>query len=598
MARRTRSGPRFLPERHDRAGWTRLALAVAGSVVTVAVVVLAWQGARAAILLSRASDSSQLLLAQVAQGDAEGARRTADVLGDAARRAHDATDGPVWAVAARVPLVGDDVDAVRIVSREVDRVASQAVPTVVDVTTRVQLDAFSPRDGRVDVANLEAVAPRLSGPRRALEEASAGLAAIEPGDVVGRLQAPVRRLQTTVASAASAARIADTAAELLPGMLGADGKRRYLLLIQNNAESRSLGGIPGSFAVIEADRGRVRMREQGSALDVPPDVDAPLQVPAAQRGAIPVTVAQDLRNTTAVPDFPEAARFASSLVGDALDTRFDGVVAVDPVTLGSLLQGLGPVTLDDGTRLTPENAVDELLSGVYLRYTTDPLAQDAVFEDAARRIFDTFVEGGGSTQVVLESLVRAGFDKRVMVWSADEAEQERILTTGAAGALSQERGRAHVGVYVDDSTGSKLQYYLDTTHTLRSVRCLDDTAQVLRLRTRLASSAPETGLPLSVTGLRQPGLRLGDQRLTVRVVAPAGGVLQSVRLGDTERQPVGGRLGDRPVTVVPLVLRPGESIDLEVTLRTADGQTGDAVLTTTPGVRTVGNDVRVRSRCD
>ena len=408
---------------------------------------------------------------------------------------------------------------------------------------------------------------------------------------------PVRRLQDVLTGAASAARVADTAATLLPDMLGAQERRRYLLLIQNNAEVRSLGGIPGSWAVIEADRGRVRMTEQGSAIDVPPVDDPRLAVPASQYGAVPVSAAEDLRNTTSVPDFPEAARFAGSLVGEATDTRFDGVVSVDPVTLGYLLQGLGPVTLGDGTRLTSENAVDELLNGVYRRYTTDPLAQDAVFEDAARSIFDAFVGGRGATQPVLEALVRAAVDNRVMVWSADRSEQRRIRTTGVSGVLSQDADRARVGVFVDDSKGSKLQYYLETSHTLTSSRCVDDRSQELTLRTRLSSVVPRSGLPVSITGFRLPGLSATDQRLSVRVVAPAGGVLQQVRLGDVDRQPVGGRLGDRRVTVVPLTLRAGESVDLTVTMRTGDGQTDDPVLTSTPGIRAEPNDVRVRSAC-
>lgn len=591
------ASPRFLPERYDRAGWVRLGLAVTGAVLAVCVLVLAWQGVRAAILLSRASDQSQLLLAQVAQGDADGARQTSAVLTDAAGRAHASTDGPLWAVFSHVPIVGDDVDAVRVVAREVDRVATRAVPTIVDVTAQVGLDAFSPRDGRVDIANLEAVAPRLADPREALERAARSVGEIEPQKVVGRLQAPVRRLQGSLTSAASAARVADTAAALLPEMLGGSERRRYLLLIQNNAEIRSLGGIPGSFAVIEADRGTVRMRTQGSAIDVPPNGRPRLTVPEDQLGAVPVTAATDLRNTTSVPDFPEAAAFASSLVGEELDTRFDGVVSVDPVTLGYLLQGLGPVTLEDGTRLTAENAVDELLNGVYRRYATDLLGQDAVFEDAARRIFDAFVDGQGATQPVLEALVQASVDNRVLVWSADESEQRRIRSTGVAGALAQTRDRAHVGVYVDDSKGSKLQYYLDASSTLRSVRCVDERAQVLTLRTTLTSTVPDTALPISITGLELQGLRPGDQRLSVRVVAPAGGVFERVRLADVERTPSGGRIGDRRVTVVPVTLRPGESVDLEVQVRTGEGQTSDAVLTTTPGIEAGANDVRVRSAC-
>ncbi len=47
------------------------------------------------------------------------------------------------------------------------------------------------------------------------------------------------KVSLTTATAARAVR-------LLPPMLGADGPREYLLLVQNNAEQRATGGIPGS----------------------------------------------------------------------------------------------------------------------------------------------------------------------------------------------------------------------------------------------------------------------------------------------------------------------------------------------------------------
>ena len=54
-------------------------------------------------------------------------------------------------------------------------------------------------------------------------------------------------------------------------MLAADGKKRnYLLLIMNNAEVRSLSGMPGSVAEITARSGKVKMGRQGGILDVMP----------------------------------------------------------------------------------------------------------------------------------------------------------------------------------------------------------------------------------------------------------------------------------------------------------------------------------------
>ena len=72
------------------------------------------------------------------------------------------------------------------------------------------------------------------------------------------------------------------------------------------------------------------------------------------------------------------------------------MIAVDPVTLGYMLNGIGPVDVGDGVTLNSQNAVTEMLNGVYLKYPIDALKQDAIFENAARRIFDATVAGTGN----------------------------------------------------------------------------------------------------------------------------------------------------------------------------------------------------------
>ena len=65
---------------------------------------------------------------------------------------------------------------------------------------------------------------------------------------VADVRKKVDELSVTTTSAARAA-------ELIPPMLGADGKRRYFLAFQNPAESRGTGGLLGAYGVLEADQG-------------------------------------------------------------------------------------------------------------------------------------------------------------------------------------------------------------------------------------------------------------------------------------------------------------------------------------------------------
>lgn len=584
-----------LDERHRQR---RLIALVAVTIIALLVVLFIWQLARAVVALDRAGSTAPVLAAQVAAGDVDGARSSLDVLSANTERARTNTDGPLWSVAARLPVVGDDVGAVRTIAREVDRVATEALPEIVDIADQIRLDAFTPTDGQVDLEAIETAAPVVKRTRGVLDDVNDEIQAVETDDVVGRLQVPLRDLQRTLDSATVAARAADAAGDLLPTMLGGDGARRYLLLIQNNAEVRTLGGIPGSVAILKADDGKVTMGRQGSAVDVRQVRRPVVELTKGERGVFPRTLGTDIRNSTFSPEFPRAAQIASRLAGDAFDVRLDGVVSVDPVTLAYLLGGIGSVELSDGTELTADNAIGELLNGVYTRYGDDVVAQDDVFADAARRIFDRFVAGDGDVQAILTGLVRAATDNRIMVWSDDEQEQERISTTGVSGEPPGASTAPAVGVWLNDALGGKMQYYLESSSRLRARQCLGDDRQRLELRTTLTSRAPKdaTSLPLSITGINDV-VEKGAQRLNVRIASPPGGEIERLVVDGERQLVVGGTLDERQVAVVPVTLEPGATITLAATMTSGTGQGDRPVLTTTPGIAPVANDVRVSSAC-
>ena len=89
--------------------------------------------------------------------------------------------------------------------------------------------------------------------------------AIDTTPLAPQIAAPVQELDAKIGRAARLADRASRAVRLLPPMLGADGTRRYLFLFQNNAEIRATGGIPGAFALLTADDGRLRLGQQDDA---------------------------------------------------------------------------------------------------------------------------------------------------------------------------------------------------------------------------------------------------------------------------------------------------------------------------------------------
>jgi hypothetical protein len=368
-------------------------------------------------------------------------------------------------------------------------------------------------------------------------------------------------------------------------MLGADGKRRtYLLMVNNNAELRSIGGMPGSVAVIATRNGKIRMGQQETSRKITVKKPA-VKLSKDERSVFPTSIATDMRDTGIVPDFPRAAQLASALAGKKLDQTFDGVIGVDPVALAQILSGVGPVELADGTTLNASNAVATLLNGIYLKYPTDAQKQDDVFESAARRIFDATVSGRGNSQKVVQGLVRAVQGGHVMMWSDHAAEQKRLLASGIADALDRgDRDRPQVGVYVSDSGSTKMGFYLSMSTTVRTTQCRDG-VQDLQVVTRLTSSAPATVARLgpSVVGLGNL-TPPGSLDLVVRTIAPRDGSVRTVTIDGTPSPVSGGRLGERQVSAVPIRIPANQSVLVVTKMQSGRDQDGVPVLDTTPGI--------------
>ncbi|MBC7631298.1 DUF4012 domain-containing protein, partial [Aeromicrobium sp.] len=496
---------------------------------------------------------------------------------------------------SKVPYFGRNVGAVQTVSSVMDDVATKALPPIVNVSGKVNVNAFSPRDGKIDLSTINEIAPSLNAASRALTSAQKQLRHIDAGSLLLPLRGPVSTIQYKIESARSAASAGDLAARLMPTMLGQNETRRYLLLIQNNAETRATGGISGSFALITAKRGKLTMGRQGSNLDLKPFAKPVVQMTNDEKSVFTDQLVRDLRDSNVTPHFPRTGEITAAMARKSLGVTVDGVISVDPIALSQILGGTGPVTLADKTVLDQTNAVEMLLNTVYLRYQ-DNEKQDAVLESAARSIFDVIKAGTGQSRTIISGMVLAANENRLMLWSSHPDEQREIAPTGLSGVFSEDGGaKPHVGVYFGDGSSTKMEYYLDYSTLARSTRCLVGGAQAISTNTQLVSNAP-TGLPLSVTGDGSFWPR-GEMRIYAWLYAPHGGRFLSVRVDGVPQVITSARLRGRAETTVVLTIKPGEAHSITTTMISGRDQRDDGVFSTTPGVRPTLNDVPIPSAC-
>jgi hypothetical protein len=556
-----------------------------------------WQALKAKDALELVADDFTVLSEQLTSGDSAGARETLQRAQDHAAEARDNTTGPGWWLTSRIPGVGPNVVAVRTVSDVVDGLASDVLPGVVTATETLKPDNLRPEDGRVELAPIQDVAADVV---RADDELQGEVDKVDGLSVEGlapQIGAPVQELKDKLEHAAELSDRASRAVRLLPPMLGAEGPRSYLLLFQNNAEARATGGIPGSFAVIRAEGGRISLGEQGDAASLGRFDEPPIPLTAEEVELFGENLGRYPQDVNFTPDFPRSAELVRAMWQQEYGVEVDGVVSTDPVALSYLLRGTGPLQVAGGRQLTADNAVQLLLSDVYADIEL-PRQQNVFFDSVARTVFDAVAAGDGQPQAVLDGLVQGAEERRILVWSAEPEEQALLAPTKIGGVLRTEAEVAPtVGVFLNDGTGAKMSYYLDATTDVTSDRCQAD-RQYLTVDITLRSTAPaDTSALPDYVAESVGGAPRGTIRTSIYAYAPAGGYLDGAAVdGEEQRLPELSHDGRR-LTVTTFDLAPGEEQTLTLDMVSASGSTADPRLRTTPAARGTGVGTVGESAC-
>jgi len=590
------SVPRRRPLRHPA---TIVILVGLGVLLLFSIVWLGVRGYLAQRALTDAVPAAEQVKTAIGSGDLPAAERAASQLSDRTRQAASLTSDPVWLTAEAVPWLGPNLTAVRTAAAASESVATRVVQPLVAAGEGVDLRALAIKDGRVDLAPIVKAQPAVAKARTAFIAARASVAAIDTGALVNPVAGGIDRLRDVLGTAAPEMDAIANAAKLLPAMLGADGPRDYLLAAQNPAELRATGGLIGAIALVHADQGAVTLVKQSAGTSIGPWTAPIADVPSATQGLYGPLVGRYLQDANLTPDFPLAAATASWMWTTTNGGKVDGVIAVDPVVLSGLLTATGPVTLPSGDRLTSSNAVTLLLSDVYKRYS-EPAQQDAFFASAATAVFDRLSSGQANAKKLVSALAAAGESRRVLIWSAHSDDQKVLGQTTLAGGLPHsDLSNAGIGVYFNDATGAKMDYYLGTSVAAGAAVCRADGKPSTVVRVTLTNRAPAdaaTALPAYVTGAGTYGVSPGSIRTRVSVYGPSGGLLAATQSDGANYSTVAGVDRGRPVSLFTVELAPGESRTVTVQFLNQQQSSPNLSVVTTPTLPADGSTPVVGAR--
>jgi hypothetical protein len=577
----------------------RKALIAVSLLLAVVLLAAAWAGWTAYRVnqdLAAAVDDVAALRQAVEDGDDAAADAALAKLQDHSGSAADRTDGLIWSVLERLPSYGDDAQGVAVVSDVIDDLSQSGIDPLVQVSD--DLESIVPSGGRIDPVAVQALQAPVTSAHEAFVAADDRLSAEDSSGYVERLRSKYRELAGQVGDAATALASADTAAQVLPAMLGAGGPQHYLLIFQNNAEIRATGGLPGAVSLVRADDGAVEMTRQVAA-NTFGNTDKPvLPLTAAEEEIYSEKVGTFFLNANLQPDFPRAADLWKARWEQVYGEQIDGILSIDPVAISYVLGATGPIEAE-GVTLTEDNAVDQLLHEVYLRYQ-DPADQDTFFRAVASTMFDKISQGADSPRDLIAALAKGADEHRVYVHDFDPEVQAEFAGTGVAGELVTEASSTpEVGVYLTDATGAKMSYYLRYDVDVDATYCTDG-VQGLSAHARLKSDAPRdaASLPPYLTGGGAYGVKPGNQLVFLRLFGPVGGTVSAVALNG---KPITGfpsvDYDGRKVFTAVVQLRPGQTVDLTWRMKSGADQTGDVQVAVTPSVRPGASSSVEQSAC-
>lgn len=498
--------------------------------------------------------------------DLEAAQGTIDLVASRTATARAMTSDPIWRAFEIIPGIGPNLTGFRELAGVTDDLAQGVMVPVGSLGDTLNPKSLKPVDGRIDVSLFESAVPVIHDARVNVEAAYETVVGLDTSQAIGAIQDAHKKLRNLLKPIVPLVRQADGIVSVIPDMLGGGKPRNYLLVFQNNAESRSLGGHAGSWVQISVDEGKIDLSRQSSVHELKTGGMPVIELSQEQRGLWP-GAGIDPSNVTMVPDLDISGRTASAFWVNKFGIEPDGVVFIDPVALGFLLEAIGPIEVPTGDVLTSENAAEFLLNGVYLKYPKNA-EQDLVFGSLAKLVFGAVTSGDFDPKKLVEAALEAGETHRLLVWLAKDKEQDAFSELPfALPPLENDDKTATFGVYITDNLGSKMTYYVDAEVALGQNECAAGGVQY-QVQLKLSNIVtPELGAALPSYVGRNVG---GALRILVTLYAPPGSQYITAQGWDPTFVPAIGPDGEFPVMVQRLVLNPGETINTNFILVAPD----------------------------
>ncbi len=371
-------------------------------------------------------------------------------------------------------------------------------------------------DGRVDLDRLEELPSEVGAAKGRIDSAALGLKEIRTGTFATGILERIRDIALSELEPVSqAVNALNEIAPVLPNALGADGPKRYLIAVGNQAEMRASGGAPLTLIMIEFQDGQISIPLKGqTSTQLFPPINADIRWFGPSLNPF---FPQNPRNNPFVvanthPNFLYSARemvqaWSGSWEG-ASYPEVDGVVTMDLTAIAAVLNATGPVESSVYGTVTGDQIGQILLVDAYATFGQEEADQR---QAANQQLLDellTRVLSGSELVPAAQAIVSTAPGRHFQMWMREASLEQLALDAGFAGVVEDPNIGDWSAVYTQNGNQSKVDVFQQRNVLVRVNLAADGSAQVnqqLTLTNATPADRPEG--PLERVGYETMWLR-------------------------------------------------------------------------------------------
>ena len=434
---------------------------------------------------------------QISAGDYEAAKADFDEVELAAGRINSSAFGPKFALLGAIPGVNVAIDNWRLLVSATENITT-STGELLDIYGDLSGQGSGPKlfqDGAIDVDKLKALPPRVAAVDAGVQQTALDMQAINATGPGAQLLGTVRdRALKEIVPVQEAIDALVGLAPLLPDALGANGPKRYLVAIGNQAEMRASGGAPLTLVLVEFNDGRISIPIKGqTSTQLFPPLNAPVNWWGPSMNPF---FADNPRNAPMVvanthPSMLFSAReMAGAWLGGGYP-QVDGVVLMDLTAIGAALNAIGPIESEAYGLVTGDQLGQILLVDAYAQFgQTEAEAR----QQANQKLLDDLLVkllSGEDLVSVAKGVAGTAPGRHFQVWMRDPEFESFAVRSGAGGEVADPKTGDWSAAYTQNGNQSKVDVFQQRTVVVTAKVNEDGSARVTQQLNLTNATPPE-----------------------------------------------------------------------------------------------------------